>query len=333
MKTSTNVARLSSFLLTISSALLPLGFAMGCAPTGFSASPESGPDTRAKSIDPIAKQCVPDTTDYVWDVNIFGFGISGVDFGASYEGTVGGPFTRIGVGLKVNKGTLDLEMDSLGRGDKRALPVSGTATKTSGFNFTLDLGIVKANLGTSSDAQTAMLKLTQAAFDNLLKNTGSILTDSQNPWSTRVTDVVDESHIRIPVGTIAGIQSGDQFNVYRYHDTSGANGGCSDDGYTDDTPIATYKPATSGLHGDSTILVPVGDVSGKVSLNDVVVIAKLDTSKSKRSALKKSVRIILHQPNAIVVTAGTAAAPIDLTSYLRFQMGPSLNKTSYWVVP
>ncbi len=328
MKTQTMVSK----LFVIASGLSITGLITACAPTGFQSIADLSVNKR--SSDPVAEQCVPDTVDYLWDVNIYGFGLSGFDFDVSYNGPVAGPITKVGLGAKIDKGTLNLEMDVRKPYEASKLTVPADTTITSGFDFTLDVGIVKFGVGSSSDAQAAMIKLTSASYQKLLNNATSSLAKDPNPWSTHIVRQLDKDKFIVPVGSFAGLAYGDTFDVYKYqYDWVDSKIGCSSGAIggwkVSMTPIATLT--TYDIRDGNAILQVVGTPTSPITVNDLIEVKALRKANrgDRRANLKKSVRIVgLHQPNHITIVG---AGEIDLTSYLNYQMQPLMNNSAFWV--
>lgn len=321
--------RLTSRILTVATLSL-----CACAPTGFSANPT----TTSNKVDadpPVARaaSCTPVVSDYDLNVTVFSFGLSGDAVKAGYNGPIAGPVTKLGVGFDVSSGTLALQADYQSPGDSGPSSLQTVnVSSPSGWGFSVDVGIANIGYSTTSDAAKAMLGLTQLSVDKLLKNAGKTLGADLRPWQTRVTEVLTPKLIRVPVGSFAGIQPGDEFAIYKYHGSDMDNSGaCIENGYTDEAPFAVITPTSNGIHGDTTVMVIAGAAQAEILINDVVMIRKLATTgKSQRASLKKSIRFILHEPNHLVLDN---AAMIDISSYLNYEIKGSLYKTGFWARP
>lgn len=315
------------------------GFSMmtllaACAPAGFQSAPTAANGTNKSDTNVVEDRCIPDATDYLWDVNVYGFGMSGTNIDIGYRGPLVGPINQVDLGVKINKGTLNLAMDIQKPYDTAKRMVSADVSMTSDFNFAIDIGIVKLGFGSSSDAQAALVKLTSKGYQALLKSATSSVSSDPNPWSTHITRQLDSSRFVIPVGSLAGIQYGDKFDVYKYqyewaNPAQGCSSGAVGGSKLSAKVVATLVPLE--IRDGSTTLTLVGAATTPITVNDLVQVNALFKTSGKRAALKKSVRILgVHQPNHIVI-AGAGA--IDLSSYLNYQMQPLMNTSGFWVVP
>ncbi len=331
MKTQTYVSK----KLLLGFGLSAITLLTGCAPESFTAQATSSLGNKTEG-NVVEKQCVPDATDYLWDVNVYGFGMSGTNFDVGYNGPVAGPVSKVEVGAQINKGTLNLEMDMRKPYSDVKRTVNYDASMTRDFNFTLDVGIAKLGVGNSSDAQAAMVKLTSKGYQGLLNSAGNALSGDPNPWSTHIKRKKSGTTFVIPVGAIAGIKYGDKFDVYKYQyefaDPSvGCDSGVIGGSKLSAVPVATLIPLD--IRDGETTLIIDGSSTTSVGVNDLIQVNTLfKTNKhDKRTALKKSVRILgVHQPNHIEITGGVA---IDLASYLNYQMQSLMTPSPYWVVP
>lgn len=319
---------------TMVSTVLSLGFIgfSACAPTGFTS---VGDPSLTKKTDtpPATEQCVPDATDYNLAANVYSFAMTsstGVSFGFSNGG---GLIGAIGLGVKVKSGLLDLSMDIKKPLETEHQTVLGQSKLTnSDFNFAIDISVIKIGLGSAS--QTSISKLTSNGFDDLLKKTAATIAKDPNPWSTHINQVLDSQRVRVPVGSLAGIQYGDKFKVYKYKYTyndesvgcsSGANGGYK----LSLVPVATLVPLS--IMSGSTILVPVGTPTVALSVNDLLEVGELyKAKKSDTRSLKKSVRLAKAAQSGRIIVEG--AGDIDLTTYLNVQMPGMLNTSQFWLV-
>ena len=309
--------------------------ASACAPTGFSATPGSPASKQVAEATPtpVPLVCVPDTADYMWDVNIFGFSLSGTNFNVGYSGPVIGPINSVDVGVKIDKGTLNLQMWTQKPYDL-GHSVGADYTETNGFDFKVDLGIIRFGVGSNQDGQGALIKLTKNSFSKLVSNASADLAKDPNPWSTHIVQQLDANRFKIPVGALAGLKYGDKFNVYKYEysfatagDCSSVNGGAK----VSTKVIATLIPLD--IKDGSATMTLVGTPTQALSVNDIVEIQELyKAKKSDKRALKKAVRITaLRQPNHISIAG---SADIDLTSYLNYQIPTLMNSdANYWLLP
>lgn len=304
----------------------------GCAPPGFQATARS-PDV-TKSQGPGDKtQCVPDATDYNLRPSADAFVMTddtNLNFGFS---PVSGILKNIGLGVHVQKGSLDLSMALENPLKPRsAFSVPGTAqlSKTN-FSFNVDAGLI--NGGASFAAQTSLTKLAKAGVTNLFAQAAAAVAKNNSVWSTHVTKTDDSTHYRIPAGSLAGIKQGDTFNIYAYH-YAWLGEECAstlDTGYKlSSTPIATALVWSTDLDS-STLLI---SATTPVPLGSLVEILNLPkASKNQVRALKRAVRISSVTQAGQVSVDGQGV--LDLTPFIRTQLRDltPADSSPFWVVP
>ena len=324
MKTQTLVSQIG---VVVSAALV-----VGCAPAGFQSTSSTLGGSSKSDTNVVEDRCVPDATDYLWDINIYGFSLSGIDFNVGYNGPVAGPITSIAVGVKVDSGTLNLQMSSKKPYDTAVRSIPSDVSMTTDFNFAVDIGIAKFGVGSNTDAQGSMIKLTKKGYQKLLSNASDQLKKDPT-WSTHITKQLDANRFVVPVGLIGGMVNGDRFNVYKYqYEFADPAAGCSSGivGGSKLSSVPVAELVVLDAHDGYAVLSPTSPTTS-IQVNDLIEIKTLYKVKSSdKRALKKAVRIVgLHQPNHIAVQG----VPIDLTSYLTYQMPSLMNDTNYWLVP
>ncbi len=311
-------------------------FAFACAPSGFREIKDASNYDSTQNSKLSKLECAPDPVDYQWDINIYGFSLSGYNFFVGYNGEIVSPISSIAIGAKVETGTLNLQMTVKKPYDLVSRSVGANVEINTGFDFSVDLGIIKFGAGSGQkDGQAALIKLTEKAFNKLVTNAAVNLKSDPNPWSTHITKKLSENKFIIPSGAIAGIKYGDRFNVYKYEFENFEDcerGQLIGSKALPALPIATIVPID--IKEGYTVMALSGLSGADIEVNDLVEIQKLQKQNEKRK-LKRSVRIAgLNQPNEIkIIDSQGTAREIDVRSYLKYQIPTIIQSSDFWLIP
>jgi hypothetical protein len=320
-------------MFKITSLVIIAGLASGCAPEHFSVTAHPEQSNSKPDGDFQAQGCAPDSTDYNMQVNVVSFAMTSktdVEFGFKYDL---GWFKGIELGAHIKKGELELQMELARPLKPFNIEKVGGKGKLSdnSFSFKVDTTIVNAGINTA--AQTSLAKLSRKGFKDLLTNASALLKKDPNGWQTTVQAFDDEQHFKIPTGFKAGLQKGDQFNIFE-EKWIWKGSPCSSEVdrhyHVSNTPIATA--IVWDVEDESATLQIVGTPIKKLKLGDTVEIAKLvKLKKSDKRNLKKSVRLLpaFSKGKLVINNLGE----IDVPYYLDYVMHPALNDSEFWVVP
>ena len=177
--------------------------------------------------------------------------------------------------------------------------------------------------------------MTRALEDSINKTKKDVQSVS-SPWNTVVVSTDNENSIIIPTGKSAGLQVGDEFEIYNVtHHWKGQP--CQSEYLlpTVDTSqpiaIATVEDAKDLAPNAARLRIKERLLSDSIEQGAYVYIHQLT---SKRTLLR-SVAIQNIEPFKIEIQGENVMVPteLDLTSYLKSAVGPVLKKAGFYIKP
>lgn len=170
---------------------------------------------RGGSFEYFRPQCEVQTSDYELDTHINSFVMY-----SKLSGDVGfdiakGFLKLIGINISLEKGVMDMMMDLIDPIDPQTplVDVHESATLKK-FQFDAHIDLVKAGAGFNYFYQTPLSELTLKTIENNFLALVKQLNKVQSTWRTNVVVHSEVSSVIIPVGSIAGIKTGDTFRIY-----------------------------------------------------------------------------------------------------------------------
>lgn len=87
-------------------------------------------------------------------------------------------------------------------------------SKLSRRDFSFNFNIQQIAAGITHYYETPLSDLAQKGLESGLSKMDKAIAGLENPWSTNIVALPDEGHAVVPVGSFAGLQVGDTFDVY-----------------------------------------------------------------------------------------------------------------------
>ncbi len=286
------------------------------------------------------KACLLTTPNFQINTAVDAFQLSGgVNGGAGFN--PGGILQAIGVNVTYSSGELNMSM-VFNAPLFGPSPIANSTGKATTNNFSISTtglaGLVTGNAGAWSS--TGFYQASQDALSNTFDALKANLP-AQPPWWTVVSAAVNENEFLIPVGTTAGLQVGDQFNVFKVdYQWQG-------DGLPCQNPlkialklssqpfaVVTVKQVELGYAAVFISKSINGDVIGAFDRLEIKQLMKAPGGAA-RTTLNYSVRLGgVTQSNGLVFSDGKFSHAIDMTPFVRSQLNDLLaNKIAgYYLV-
>jgi hypothetical protein len=313
---------------------LALMFGTGCGRATYETNAQDtkllvpDPSQSGDAGDPAQKTCAIETADYALDISVLSFemtdaikGSIGYDFAKGFLGA-------IGIGANIKGGRLDTVMElkhPINLSDKYASSTQSTKFSQNEFSFTLDAG--KLSAGGDFFYQTPIAKLSQQALTKNLKDLLKQAKNAMDPWETRVTRLLDDSRLVIAAGTSAGLQLGDQLDLYNAADYwEGDPCGSryiSHEPLNPDRPTARYKVTS---RTPETAILALVDGNYEVKVGAVAHLAPIKNQKNRK--LSKAIKINRMSSHKIVIEG---RGEVDLLDYMVEQIDPILRGQGYYL--
>lgn len=303
---------------------------VACQKTSFQSVTEDGASKEQVDAKK-TNQCELDPVDFNLRTRVTSFELrsnTDVSFGFNL---ISGILKAIGAQFMLKHGDLDLAMkvtDPLDETVPLAV-VEGKGSYNSGkASFKLDLAVV--SLGFSHASQTPLVDLTRGGLESGFSNAIAKLATLHSEWQNKVTKVIDEDHLVLSVGTVAGLRAGDRFNVYNIENIWQGEP-CKSD------LLISQKLSTNPLVVAEVIQVGVtAAVLRIVSRNSaeriepgaLVEIQELKKANPKEQrALAKSVRIVSIESEPLVINN----VKVNIVDYMKNQLGPIITAKGFYL--
>lgn len=273
------------------------------------------------------QSCLISTANYQVNTSVDAFQLSGGANGnAGFN--PGGILQVIGVNLTYSTGELDMSM-VFNAPLFGTTPIANSTGKGVTNNFSISTSglasLITGNIGAWSSTgfyQTSLDAISNT-FNNLKKN-----LPSQPPWWTVISQPVNENEFLVPVGTTAGLQIGDQLNLYKVdYQWQGDGAPCRNSLKialkTSSQPYAVVTVKQVELSYAAVSVTKVLRADQIVAAYDRVEISKLMKASdgSTRTTLNYSVRLgNVTQSNGLVFSDGKIPQAIDMTPFVRTQL-------------
>lgn len=272
------------------------------------------------------KACLLTTPNFEMKTAVDAFQLKGgANGGAGFN--PGGILSVIGVDVTYSSGELDMSMVFTAPlfGSNPIANATGKGT-TNNFSVTTNglASLVTGNVGVW--ASTGFYQVSLSAISDTFENLKANLP-SMPPWWTVISAAVTENEFLIPVGTTAGVQVGDQFNVYKVdYQWQGDGRPCSNPLKIalklTSQPFAVVTVRQVELGYASVFISKLNNTTDKISAFDRLEISKL---VGNRKALNYSVRLgTVTQSNGLVFSDGRTTQALDMTPFVRTQVNDLL---------
>lgn len=273
------------------------------------------------------KACLLTTPNFQINTAVDAFQLKGgANGGAGFN--PGGILQVIGVNVTYSSGELDMSMvfsaPLFGNS-----PVANSTGKGMTNNFSVSTSglasLVSGNAGAWSS--TGFYQASQSALSNTFGNLKANLP-AQPPWWTVISAAVSENEFLIPVGTLAGLKIGDQFNVFKVdYQWQGDGVPCANPLKIalklSTQPFAVVTVKQLELNYAAVQINKLNNTTDKIEAFDRLEISKL--SGTGRTALNYSIRLGgVTQSNGLVFSDGKISQAIDMTPFVRTQLNDLL---------
>lgn len=256
----------------------------------------------------------------------FGFNlISGLfrAFGLSFTTKTGEVWATAGVYSPTNYNS-ELSPDKndfLAFGDKR------TSATDKSFKFNIDMTLF--GVGIDYYWKTPLSKLTEKALRNTLQDAVSRLSTVENPWTTKVGNMVNGMAV-IQAGREAGLQEGDELEFYNV-EYAWKNQPCGEPLMAVPTtvdPIAVGKIQHLDTMAAAVVL-EVKNGSEAVDVGTVVKIKSLKQNSKEVRHLLRAVKVIDMASQPIPIDG--SAAKFDFSPYANIQFRSMLRDYGFYL--
>lgn len=199
----------------------------------------------------------------------------------------------------------------------------------------LDIDLNKLNVGSSSFTSTPFFVVMTEALRKSIRNTVKVLSDIEAPWNTVIVSSTNESQFIIPAGKNAGIQVGDQFEIYNIeHEWVGEP--CKSSyrmaTTTTDKPIAIVevKDPKDLTPNATRLLLKEKLLDEKIEQGAFVYIHKLTSQR----VLKRSLFVQEIKPFKITWNSeNNQNQEFEITALLQTALGPVLRDAGFYIKP
>ncbi len=187
----------------------------GCSEQQFSKSALMASVDQNRPLSYSRAQCEVPTSNYELSTNVISYEL--VDkFHVSFGFDLIKKFFRaFGANIELESGQMAMQMD-LGDSLNPSTPLANAlgGAKMRKFSFGASVDLVQAAASFDYYYKTPLSELTRNSLRNTLQVVNQQLSKTQGVWSTTVVARASDQDMIIPVGTVAGLQAGDQFNIY-----------------------------------------------------------------------------------------------------------------------
>lgn len=312
--------------------------ACGCAPQKFFSN-ELNNGNQESSFEKVRAACEVPEIDYQFETQVVEFDVTSKNefhFGFSLIPGLEW-FNAFDAQFKLKSSTLTLStsmaeylkpMDPIGQ-------ATGDGKQKENF-WGVDIDLSKIKFGGSSFISTPMFKVMTAALRNSVQNTVKILKDVESPWNTVVVSIPNQDQFLIPAGKNAGIQVGDQFEIFNIqHEWAGAP--CRS-AYrmalpTTEKPIAIVevKDARDLTPNAARLRIVKKELDEKIEQGAYVYIHKLTNPRT----LRRSIFVQDIKPFKISWKSDGSSElqELDVTPFLNTALGPVLRDFGLYIKP
>ncbi len=290
------------------------------------------PNTSLKQDVPLSStSCLVNRPDYSLEVIVDSYEITssgGLSFGFNLLNQF---LKALGASFKTKSGLVTMEMNLYEPfEDSNAIASGKGSGKSSGNEFKANIDAYLFNVSADYYYQTPFAVLTEKGLRNTFVYTLNSLAEVETPWSSTVTSIDSSESVMIAVGSMAGIQQGDQFNMYeiKQHWASQPCASAYLPVKVSELPLAVGS-VTQVFKNAAVIKISKYNYQSAITIGTLVEVAKLVPSveaKIKRKLLK-SISIREIKSAKIPIEGGGA---VDIGVHAQNQLQSLLREYGFY---